>query len=392
MKIRNIILILSLIVLGCKDEFLLESKTHQSIMVVDGVITNEEGPYMVKISKSAPVNHFAVIPYEDCIVTLIENTGKTEILMEMEPGKYMTSESGMRGVVGNEYSISINTPAGKEYKTEPQKMKEPVEIDSVYAEKIVIDKEGYPFGLPGYQFYTDTKTALSQENYFLWKTTESYEYTVDFDLFDIYFGRAKLDTNNLLREPIVHKYRTDLFRCWKTQNINYFFTGKTSNLTIPNITGQPLHFVGTDTRRLQERYSLLLKQYTIGKEAFYFWNNVEEQASDENFLIASQPYNIKGNIKNKNNPDELVFGYFTTASVIQKRIFIDRPKVPFYYDMCTLVTNPYSIAELYKDGTPPFYLIKAENSYGYGVLVFEYCVNCTSIGGNNIKPDFWIDK
>ena len=392
MKIKNILFIISLIVLGCKNEFLLESKTHQSIMVVNGVITNEAGPYMVKISKSAPVNHFAVIPYENCIVILTEHTGKTEILTETEPGKYATSEGGIQGEVGKSYRILIVTPDDKEYYSEFQEMKEPVEIKSIYAELIYVNDEEYSNGLPGFQFYVDTETASSQDNYFLWKTTESYEYTVDFDLFDIYFGRAKLDTNNLLREPIVHKYRTDLFRCWKTQNINYFFTGKTSNLTIPNITGQPLHFVGTDTRRLQERYSLLLKQYTIGKEAFYFWNNVEEQASDENFLIASQPYNIKGNIKNKNNPDELVFGYFTTASVTQKRIFINRPKVPFYYDMCTLVTDPSSITAIYKDGTPPFYLIKASNIYGFGVLVFEYCVNCTLNGGNNIKPDFWIDK
>ena len=393
MKIKNILLILLIITPGCKDEFLLELKNYEPIMVVEGLISNEPGPYTIKLSFAIPINETLEIPFEGCTVTLFENTDKSEVLTEKEPGLYVTSETGIQGVIGNKYRISIITPEGLEYETEFQEMKEPVEIESVYAELIHLEKEGFqPFGLPGYQFYTDTKTASSQYNYLLWKMIETYEYTNDYVLYDIYFGIPKLDTNHLLRDPIIENYRNNLFRCWKTQNINYIFTGKTSNLTIPKITGQPLYFVGTNSKRLQERYSLLLKQYTIGEDAFHFWNNVEKQSTEENFLIVNQPCNIIGNIKNKNNPDEIIYGYFTTASVTQKRIFVDRPKERFYYDICTLVTDPSSIAEIYKDATPPFYLIEASNVYGFGVLRFEYCVNCTLSGGSNIKPDFWVDK
>ena len=192
MKIKNILLIILIMALGCKDEFLLRTKNHEPILVVDGLISNEAGSYTIKLSLVAPVNEKGEIPLEGCTVTIYENTDKSEILTETEPGKYVTSEGGIQGVVGNEYSISIITPENKEYKTEFQEMKEPVGIDSVYAELGYMDLLGYPFGLPGYQFYVDTETASSQENYFLWKTTESYEYTVDFDLFDIYFGRAYL--------------------------------------------------------------------------------------------------------------------------------------------------------------------------------------------------------
>ncbi len=362
-------------------------------MVVDGSISNEAGPYTIKISQSSPINEYEEIPLEACTVTIHENTNNSEVLTEKEPGIYVTSEGGIQGVVGNKYSISIITPAGKEYSTEPQEMKVPVGIDSVYAELIYVNDEEYSNGLPAYQFYIDTKTAPVPENYFFWKITESYEYTVDFDLFDIYFGRLYLDTNYLRREPILQDYRNNLFRCWKTQTVNSIFTGKTSNLIIPKITHQPLHIVGTNSKRIQERYSLLLKQYTIHEEAYYFWKGIEDQISEENFLVANQPYNIIGNIKNINNPNETVFGYYIVASVTQKRIFVDRPiDVPFYYDMCTLVTDPSAIAGIYEFETPPFYLVEYDNSYGYGVLVFEYCVNCTLSGGNNMKPDFWIDK
>ncbi len=382
MKIRNLILILSLIVLGCKDEFLLDSKTYESLMVVDGVITNEEGPYMVKISQSLPVNYLAEIPYENCIVTLIENTGTTEILTEIEPGKYMTSESGMKGIIGNEYSISIFTPEGKEYHSDFQELKELVDLESVYAEPDSLLDIDYPFGLPGYQFYVDTETAPTQENYFLWSMTETFEYDIDQEIayVETRFG------DYLYSNP---RYDT-LITCWRTQNVNYIFTGTTSKLSIPQITHQPLHFVGTNSKKLTKRYSVLIQQYTIGENAYNYWQGIEEQSSNENFLVSSQPYTIKGNIENINNDEEIVLGYFTVASVSQKRIFVEKSYDPFYYNTCLVKTDPIEIRDYKKKFPPPYFWVKVDD--GTFGIVDKYCIDCRNEGGNLKKPEFWIDK
>ncbi|NOQ24100.1 MAG: DUF4249 family protein, partial [Bacteroidales bacterium] len=138
-KTKAILVIFAIIILGCQDEFLLENKGFESITVVDGLISNEASPYTIKVSTSSPLNTMEQFPYEACIVTLYENTDKSEVLKETEPGIYVTSVGGIQGNVGNNYSISILTPDGKEYNTEPQEMKEPVEIDSVYAELMIIE-------------------------------------------------------------------------------------------------------------------------------------------------------------------------------------------------------------------------------------------------------------
>ncbi|MCD4834182.1 MAG: DUF4249 domain-containing protein [Bacteroidales bacterium] len=382
MKIRNIILILSLIVLGCKDEFLLDSKTYESLMVVDGLITNEEGPYMVKISRSLPVNHLEKIPYENCIVTLIENTGTTEILTEIEPGKYMTSESGIKGVIGNEYSISIYTPEGKEYHSAFQELKELVDLDSVYAESTKLIDIDYPFGLPGYQFYINTKTAPTQENYFLWSMTETFEYDIDHELayVETRFG------DYLYNNP---RYDT-LITCWRTQNVNYIFTGTTSKLSIPQIAHQPLHFVGTDTKKLTKGYSALIQQYTIGENAYNYWQGIEEQSSNENLLVSSQPYTIKGNIENINNDEEIVLGYFTVASVSQKRIFVEKSYDPFYYNACLIITDILAISDHKKKFPAPYFWVKVDDG-AFGITD-KHCIDCRNEGGNLEKPEFWIDQ
>ncbi|NOQ24106.1 MAG: DUF4249 family protein [Bacteroidales bacterium] len=392
-KTKSILLIFAIILLGCKEEFLLETTNYKPIMVVDGMITNEPGPYTIKISFSSPLpREEGKTQVEGCTVTIYENSNKSEVLSENEPGIYVSSEGGIQGVIGNNYSISILTPDNKEYESDLQEMKEPIEIESIYTKVIKVNKEEYPEGLPGYQFYLDTETSPSQDNYFLWKATETFEYTVDYKLMDIRFYKPELDTNLLLRMPIVQEYKSDYFTCWKSQNINYVFTGKTTNLNIPKIIGQPILFVGTDTKKLKKRYSLNLKQYTVNKDTYYYWKRIEEYTTDENILISKQPYNIIGNIKNKNNPNEMIFGNFTAASVAQKRIFVDKPKEEFHYNICELYTDPGTIQSLFENANPPFYLIEYGNSFGFGVLTSESCIKCTLSGGNNFKPDFWIDK
>ena len=109
-KLKYILLMLSIITFGCKDEFLLELRNYEPIMVVDGIITDLPGPYTIKMSKTSPVNETVELPYEGCTVSIFENTDKSEVLTEIEPGKYVTSEGGIQGVIGNEYRISIITP------------------------------------------------------------------------------------------------------------------------------------------------------------------------------------------------------------------------------------------------------------------------------------------
>jgi len=373
MRVKLLILcIISLF--GCKEEFLLESINYKPTLVVEGTITNEPGPYIIKISNSSPITDGKMIPHENCIVILYENTNYSEQLTEIEPGLYSTSEDGLQGKIGNEYKITIVTPEGNEYECQYQKLPEPVGIDSLFPKLIYQESLSYPLGLPGYQFYINTKKSNSLENYFLWDLTETYQYTAEYIVVDF------INLENATPEDY-YKY----YRCWKTQKIKNLYTGKTSNLVVPQIVEHPLHFVSTNTRRLQERYSLLLKQYSINKETYSYYKNIENLFSSENFLSTSQPYNVIGNIKNSKNESELVFGNFTVASVIQKRIYVNAPNVPFYFEKCGI---GFDLIELKRRSTP-VYLVIAENGLMGGVA--EPCINCTFEGGVIEKPDFWID-
>jgi len=375
MKSKVIVFLLFIFLISCKDEFLLESQGFKPFLVVDGMITNEAPPYTVNLSISSPANTKEFFPLQNCEVIIIDNLGEQEILTETEAGKYVTSTTGIQGTIGITYKLTIKTPDGRNYETAFQEMKQTFEIESLYAEIMYKEVLGYPFGLPGFLFYTSTKTAPNKDSYILWNLIETYEYSADYFLHSILtedgYKYVDIDTNDIFN---------DVHWCWKTLNTGYRATGKTSNLDIPKINDHPLIFVGTDSRKLTKRYSLLLKQYSLTKEAYNFWNSVEEQVSQENFLIATQPYNIIGNVYNIDDQKEIVYGYFTVASIDQKRIFINRPNNAFYYDLCLVDLEPPHNSN--------YYVFSKDGKYG---SVEERCLDCTSRGGVLTKPDFWID-
>lgn len=393
MKIKITIIILIVAFLGCKDEFFLENDNFEPRLVVDGKITNEPGPYTIKVTQSTPVNNFAEIPLEKCTITLYENDIKIDILKEQSPGIYTTSKN-VQGTIGNSYMIHIATPEVKEYETEPQILQAPVDIKSVYSELIYKSDEDYDNGLPGYQFYVDTKEASLNETYFLWQINETYEYQNDYKITDFFLGYEwRVDFG----EPVLHEIENDtllgylndkVYTCWRTNDLGYIITGKTSNLNTSQIIKQPLHFVGSNSKRLAIRYSTLVKQYHISEEAFRYWNALEEQSTNDNFLVSNQPYTISGNVKNTNDPSELVFGYFTVASVSKKRIFVDSPDVSFYVTTCDVITDPVIINDMLEKKSPPFYFVQTEQGEG---IINKSCIDCRNEGGTNIKPDFWED-
>lgn len=384
MKISWVIFILGLLIFGCKEEFPIEFNSNEKILVIEGGITNKPGPYFVRLSTTLPINQPVRVPFKECVVTLFDDQGHSEILTEIEPGVYQTSISGIQGTIGNEYSVSVVTPGDKVYQTAFEEMKPVIEIDSVYAELTEQENLDYPYGLPGLQFYIDSKPTLDKESYLMWNMEETYEYEADYKLYALYYYGVIFYTNRSMDTivQIVGLNYDTLFTCWKTDPVKNIYTGQLANLSDLKIKRQPLHFVSTETKKLTIKYSLFVQQYSISKDAYNFWESIRDQISDESFLYTKQPYNITGNLQNIDNPEELTFGYFTVASVTQKRIFFGRPNTTFYFKR-GYAADPIDLNKK----AQPVYLILTDKGMAF---VHKDCVDCRTEGGVIKKPDFWI--
>ena len=370
------------LVSSCVDEYWPDLDKYQNLLVVDGTLSNEPGPYMVKLSLSSRVDNIQVIPVSGATVIIMDDQNLSETLTETVPGTYMTSPDGIQGEMGRSYRINIVTSDGKIYESEFEKISTPTELESIYPLLETREQEGLSHNLTGYQFYLNTSIAAADTNYFLSRLEATYEYNADFLIRYIYDGTLRPFTN-----------QDSLQTCWRTYKVPEIFTYSTLNLTEPVILDYPLNFVDTETRELYIRYSLLIRQYTLSEKAYRFWTSIKEQNSSQGGLYNTQPYQVRGNLINTSDPDEPVLGYFTVGGISKKRIFVNPPSPPvmFYFPVCELGEWEYeNFGTIFQTG-PNEWPVYATGTNGAGALPNQECMDCRKSGGTIVKPDFWED-
>ncbi len=129
-SIKLIILVLftSFFLVSCEKEIEIDLNEGDTQIVIEGEITNEPGPYKVKISKTVNFNKGNNFPgVSNAIVTITDNLGNTEQLIEIENGIYQTSS--LVGIQGNTYTLNISVE-GKNYSA-ISKMPMQVNLDSL---------------------------------------------------------------------------------------------------------------------------------------------------------------------------------------------------------------------------------------------------------------------
>ncbi len=361
---------------GCVERFTPELTDFQELIIIDGKITNEAPPYTIKVQTSADLS-LATPPYlSGCIVTVTSSEGEVEVFEEVSEGNYQSSANGMKGIVGNDYKLEIITPNNKTYQTEYQTLLASKEIDNVYEEleyKYYYDDEA---DIPGYQFYVDgTKNEEGETNY-LWLMEATYKYQADFMI--------EYEWRGLLKEfPSPDSLRT-CYRTFTVKDLSTFSTTEFGNAEFKKI---PLNFARADRPPLSIRYSQLVKQYAISAEAYQFWKVVEQQLDGSADLYTTQPYQIRGNIKNINDHSENVLGFFMVAGVTEKRIFVDAPNVQIPDVIpCAFDYETMRFIWLFPENLWPIYVLEGPEGLA---TMGPGCLDCRDLGGELDAPDFW---
>lgn len=378
--------LLIVLTVSCIDEIKIDlGDTYETLLVVDGGITNEAPPYTVKLSWSSRLEYLPkFVPIENCNVEIMDDFGNIEVLEEKDKGIYVSSESGLQGMPGRSYKIRILLADGKQYESDFERMEEPIEIDSVYFENEFIYDDELQHNLNGIRFYLDTKESNLEEAYFLWKLYGTYEYNAN------YFIKYMFDGS-------MHPFEQfdSLYTCYRNYTIPEIFTEQTANLSGNAIENYPLHYVDTEDKRLSIRYSLLVKQHIVSREAYEFWNHLREQENNSGSIYSVLPFQLVGNVFCTDDPTEPVLGYFNVSSVNSRRIFVNRPTdLEFYYQTeCPLITEDiYTVLWLWKDQWPLYLPASYIGTFQTPVLTgSQQCVDCTESGGVLEIPEFWIE-
>ncbi|MCP4178358.1 MAG: DUF4249 domain-containing protein, partial [bacterium] len=334
--------------------------------------TNEQGPYIVKLSSSTSVTNPEKTNISGAVITIFDNEGNSEILLENSPGEYKTAENGIQGIVGRSYKVRIEMLEGITYESNFQELLMPENIDSIFVKKEYHLNKETGNEETGYQFYVKSQITVPG---LLWQLIETYEYNSDYQILYTYLNGALEEFPN----------SDSLYTCWQTKKVNQIYSYKNQN-SKAEITEYPLHYLSAETKKLQIRYSLLLKEYSIGLDEVNYWSAIQEMNSQGGLLLTQQPYQIAGNVKNIIKEDDFVLGYFSVASVSNKRIFVEPIRAEYYISNCYV--DSYLLGNLLAFNLPGEHYVTEDEITGKGVIS-EYCTDCTQKGGVLKKPDFW---
>ena len=394
---RNILILIMLLTLfsqGCREPFNVEVPSGNSLLVVDAMITDQPGPYMVKLSRSSALNSTDFPAESGAVVTLESTSGEEEVLEEAMDGYYFTSENGIKGIIGEQYRLSIQTGDQVTYQSDWELLKRTPAIDSVYF--IYQEQDSRDGLLQGMQTFVDTHDPANDTRYYRYEWVESWQYRVPYSTPFEYLGN---DNVKLIEEKET---------CWIEEPSSSINVTTTIQNQTDKVSRHPILFVTTQTPRLRIRYSLLLKQYALDEDEYFFWKNLKETVNEGGTLFDRQPQSITGNL-HRIDSSEPVLGYFSASAISTERIFIDRrlhipENVRVDASLLTQCMSDTFVVDKFGNPDPDaevFGLINRGLVFhdfwrdfvaitGY-IITTVPCSDCTYHGGTTEKPNYWID-
>lgn len=133
----------SIFLTSCVDKVDVTVSEGESLLVVDGWITNQAGPYTVKLSTTGPYfNNEQTARVQGASLMIVDSEGVKDTLREVSPGEYKTST--ILGKIGNSYTLFIDA-LGESYMATTEIKRVPP-IDSLsyeYVDNKGTDRDGY---------------------------------------------------------------------------------------------------------------------------------------------------------------------------------------------------------------------------------------------------------
>ncbi len=370
-KVISFILLLSII--GCKDPYELPVKpSDKESLVVEGFLNSGQGNTTISLSRVASLADRAVFKPEAGAQMWVEGkNGGNYPLTDAGNGHYTVAQLPL--TTGKEYRLRIKTKNGKEYQSDYVVAKQTPPIDSISWKQ----EDG------GIQLYITSHDPSGNTKYYRWDYEETWE------IHSTFYANYKWVSGTTI-VPMPPGEST--YRCWKHLNSSSILIGTSAQLQADLIAEAPLLFIPRSSEKLGVRYSMLVKQYALTKEAYEFFQLMKKNTESLGTIFDPQPSELRGNIHCLSDPQELVIGYVTASSVEEKRIFITRSEAGGTFRMScesiSILNHPDSI----KAWVPGFFPYEAEFDLGRltrYLISNQSCVDCTKRGGLLTRPSFW---
>ncbi|WP_423818176.1 DUF4249 domain-containing protein [Salinimicrobium sp. TIG7-5_MAKvit] len=386
-----LLFIFSMITNSCVEPYEFETETYENLLVVEALITDELKTQKVRLTRTYELEKQIPAAETNAVVTITDDTGAQFQFYELDtPGTYLSSTKFAAGPQRT-YQLQIDTRDGSSYISDPATLIPGAKIDNLYAER------SFYQGEDGVALMVDSEYTSSASRYALYEYEETYKivspYTVR--------NTIKFEGNDW---SVVPNTRQETV-CYNTVPSKEIIISNTSSLSENDLKSFVVRFIDQENPVLAQRYSILVKQYSLTPEAFSYYSTLKKISGSGSVLSPTQPGFVSGNIRSSSNESEKVIGFFTLSSTSSKRVFFDyhdffafderRPQFP---ESCLIFRpgeNYDTPIGMIKGGTVRYYSmagapVPGELGEGPMRVIATECVDCT-VYGTNQAPDFWTE-
>jgi hypothetical protein len=343
-----------------------------SYLVVEGAIDPGTDSTIIKLSKTVTLSSKnAFNPVIGASVTVQNNQNTNAIPLTGDGhGNYIAV--GLNLSPALQYRLAITTSDGS-YQSDFVPVKRTPPIDSV----------GYLLTGGGLQLYVNTHDPANNTTFYMWQYQETWIFHSEYE-------------SSIIADTITHTIRSrnpneEVSRCFGNDASSVILINSTQHLGKDVVYRSPLTLIPLSSEKLEDKYSILVKQYALTAGAYAFYLNLKNNSEQLGSIFDALPSQINGNIHNVSNSTVPVVGYLTISNAQTKRIFISNdalPVVPTVY--------PYScqLEGVTFDQVPTVFFTKpydfvpiSEIADGY-TFSSTVCADCT-VRGTTQTPSFW---
>ncbi len=358
---------------ACIEPFNIHLQKSQPALVVDGLITDQPGPYTVQIFTTSSIDNQSdhISWVRGAAVSIYDDQGAEETLQEVTPGHYQTT--AFQGVVGRTYHIRITTSDGNSYESVPEKLLPVGDLTSV--EHGFVQNETPPSNNPlssvnGFNIYLDAAILHEQNGLVRWRWTGTYQVLT----YPEYRTKVKPNQGPILDKPILipdpptcSGYVIDSAKaiqttkvgnctccnCWVEQYNQTPLLSDKRFIDNNFVKGFNVAFIPVTRRTFFDKYYLEIEQMSVSQIVYDFWKKVEEENQNGSNLFQTPPPRTLGNIQNVTPGTIPALGVFAAAAVKKQSVVMTRNMVPYTLLPIDTLANSCLVAYQFSSNVKP---------------------------------------
>jgi len=330
--------LLVLLVSGCIDPFSVNTMSEEPVLVVDGLITDQPGPYTVRLSWTSGTSETdaPALVVTGADVRISDGNGLSVRLTESVPGTYVTDSAAIRGQIGHTYTLSISAD-GQEYQSTEEPLVSAGRVDTVYSEyeENIIHQTDPTQPQDALTFFVDGFADPEYpEGLTRWRWTGIYEVLTHPELHTTIEAEvrvpAPLPCSGYIRDGFGIKQIDECTccTCWISE---YSHTAVvSSNLFVMDNTFNRVAVsrIPVDRWRFYQKYYIEVEQLSVSEDVYEFWSRVSTQQQGVRNLFQPNAVKVQGNIRCTSDPHREVYGIFGASAIVRNSAFVSRNDLP----------------------------------------------------------------